>query len=95
MSDPEDGFEPLVTRIVDARIDARIGELNQRMTAIETWNRVLRVSVEEAARRLGVGRTFMWIRISERKLHVIHDGDRTLVHVDEIARYASEEGDRT
>lgn len=95
MSDLEDGFERLVTRVVDARIDARIGELDQRMSAVETWHRVLRVSVDEAARRLGIGRTILYERIDARKLHVIHDGGRTLVHVDEIARYACEEGDRT
>jgi excisionase family DNA binding protein len=76
----------LVQRVVDARIDERILELQQP---------VLRVSVQEAGRRLGLSRTLTFQRIAQGRLRAVRDGRRTLVHVDEIARYAREEGDPT
>ncbi len=46
----------------------------------------LAVSVDEAARRLGVGRTLLYDLIRQKKVRAVKLGTRTVVPATEIAR---------
>ena len=52
--------------------------------------RPLRVSVDEAARILGISRPTLFRRISRGEIAAVHDGKKTLVTTAELERYAGQ-----
>ena len=60
------------------------------MTTVSTER--LALSVEEAARRLGVSRSLIWKMVNQRTIRTVRAGHRVLVPVSEVEEFLSAAG---